>query len=208
MRVNLVPLSQNLVNLLVIRHLGRPTGGPASAASVVVLGLLELLEQVPPLVCAHGGQAIEPSLAHLDGNLLPQVLVRLGGVEKAVHFAAESDQAPSLVLDPRLGALLRGLDFVVLAAAAVADHHLRRRRLLVGGDVAGIGDDLDHHFAAFFLLVEIDWPWLLRRQVHAYCSSSASASSALDWLLIEVFDWDFSEEFVEESESFHEQKQK
>lgn len=83
--------------------------------------LLELLEEVPPLVGAHGRGAVEPLLPHPGRDGLPEVLVGLGGVEVGVHLPAQRDEAEGLVLDPRLRALL--------GAAAAA----RRRR--AGGGV-------------------------------------------------------------------------
>lgn len=87
--------------------------------------LLELLEEVPPLVGAHGRGAVEPLLPHPGRDGLPEVLVGLGGVEVGVHLPAQRDEAEGLVLDPRLRALL--------GAAAAA-----RRRRAGGGVVAAV----------------------------------------------------------------------
>jgi len=135
-----------------------------------VLGLLELLEQVAPLIGAHGGRPIETLLPHLGGYLLPEVLVGLGSVEERVHLAAEANERARLVLHPRLRPLLGGFDLHlgVLSAALAEDHRrrvVRRRRREVA-----VGDDLDHHVARAFLLVEVDWARLLR-QVHGWVSS-------------------------------------
>ena len=171
----LAPIPQNLLNLLVIRHLRRTAASSSSAGggggvAVVVLCLLELLEEVPPLVGAHGRGPIETLVAHLRRNLLPQVLVRLGSVEEPVHLAPQRDEASGLIVDPGLRALLRRLDLNlrVLAAAAVAQDHLLllvvpRWRREVG---AAVGNDLDHHVsggAVFF--VEI-YGSRFFRQVH------------------------------------------
>lgn len=87
--------------------------------------LLELLEEVPPLVGAHGRGAVEPLLPHPGRDGLPEVLVGLGGVEVGVHLPAQRDEAEGLILDPRLRALL--------GAAAAA-----RRRRAGGGVVAAV----------------------------------------------------------------------
>lgn len=127
-----------------------------------MLGLLELLQEVAPLIGAHGWRTIETFLPHLRRYLLPQVLVGLGGVEERVHLAAKANERARLVLDPGLGALLRGLDLDLgVLAAALAEDHRRRRRRRRRREVA-VGDDLDHHVTRAFLLVEIDGARLLR----------------------------------------------
>lgn len=130
-----------------------------------MLGLLELLQEVAPLIGAHGRGTIEALFPHFGRNLLPEVLVGLGGVEERVHLAAEADEGARLVLNPGLGALLGrlDLDLGVLAAALAEDHggrrgvERRRRRREVA-----VGDDLDHHVARALLLVEVDGTRLLR----------------------------------------------
>lgn len=152
----LAPLLQNLFNFLIIRHLRRPT------SPILMLGFLELFQQVPPLVGAHSRRTIEALLSHFRRNLLPQMLIRLGSVKQTVHVSPKCYETSSLVLDPSLGSLLGGLGLVVLAAA-VAENHL----LLLMWKPA-IGDHLDHHVAAlFFFLVEIEWTRLFG-QVHGW----------------------------------------
>lgn len=102
---------EQVVNLLVVRHLGVvvPSGAGAAAAAAprVAARLLELLEEVAPLVRAHGRGAVEPLVPHPGGDGLPEVLVGLGGVEVGVHLPAQRDEAEGLLPDPRLRSPLR-----------------------------------------------------------------------------------------------------
>lgn len=122
---------EQVVDLLVVGHLGGAVPTGAAAAAGVAARLLELLEEVAPLVGAHGRGAVEALLPHLGGDGLPEVLVGLGGVEVVVHLAAQRDEAERLVLDPGLGALLRGRGArggVVVVGAAVLAAALREQQ--------------------------------------------------------------------------------
>lgn len=149
-----VPLIQELLHLPVAGHLGRASAG----GSALLLRLLELLEQVPPLVCAHCGGPIEAPVLHLGRDLLPQPLVGLGGVEKPVHLSPEGDEAAGLLQGPGLRPLLGGPDLVVLAAALPGNHHHRRRRRRQ----LAVPDQL-HHEIPPLLLVAVDWRRRRRR---------------------------------------------
>ena len=99
---------EQVVDLLVVGHLGvAAPHGAAAAAPRVAARLLELLEEVAPLVRAHGRGAVEPLIPHPGGDGLPEVLVGLGGVEVGVHLPAQRDEAEGLLPDPRLRAPLR-----------------------------------------------------------------------------------------------------
>lgn len=117
----LAPFLEQLIELLIGRHLS----GPSPFG--LVLRLLELLEQVPPFICTHGGRAIVPFLPHLRRDLLPQMLVRLGSVEQTINLSPERDEAPRLLLRPCLRPLLGRLDLVVVAAALRQNHLLLLR---------------------------------------------------------------------------------
>ena len=96
-----------------------------------MLSLLELLQQIPPFVGTHGRRPIEAFLPHLGGDLLPEMLVGLGGVEESVHASAEHDQGACLVLDPRLRSFLGSFHFVVLAAAFSEENLLRLEMVMM-----------------------------------------------------------------------------
>lgn len=122
--------------------------------------LLELLEQIPPLVRAHARRPVKPFLPHLGRDPFPQVPVRLRGVELPVDFSPETDQEPGFLLDPGLGPFLGGFNLaLVFAAAAFVEDYL-----LVGLEVVvvvvvrwevAVGGDFDDHVPLSF--VEIDW---------------------------------------------------
>ncbi|KAF7813635.1 Ty3/gypsy retrotransposon protein [Senna tora] len=163
----LVPLFQNLINVLVIQHLSG-----TSSPSIQLLRLLELFQQIPPFVRTHSWRSIESLLSHLRRYLFPQVLIRFGGIEQPIHLTPKSNETPRLFLHPSLRAFLRRLHlhFVILPAAVTEDH-LMVRRLLKNRRRRprrewwrrrrrrrkfAIGNDLDQHVWGRLLSVEID----------------------------------------------------